>query len=98
MIKQSGAYQGALHRVQNDQMVIDALGTPLEEGLFMSGNINVSGPSGQASISFPVKGPKGTGNVICEATKTHDVWNYTYLAVDLKETGNRIVLIGGEGM
>ena len=63
MMKSSGAFEGAMTRADAHPVVQQKLGTPLEEGWFISGNINVNGPSGHADLSIPVTGPKGSGTL-----------------------------------
>jgi hypothetical protein len=57
MLKSSDAYQGALARARADPAVVMALGSPIEEGWFVMGNINISGSSGEADLAIPVSGP-----------------------------------------
>jgi Cytochrome oxidase complex assembly protein 1 len=38
--------------------VIEALGSPIKEGFFVSGNTNVNGASGEANLSIPISGPR----------------------------------------
>src|SRR6185295_10017800 len=56
-IRHSGAYELALQRVRASPAVREALGQPIEEGWWVTGSVNVTGPSGTASLSFPVSGP-----------------------------------------
>jgi len=86
-----------LAKVKASPAVQEALGTPIEEGTFVSGNINVSGPSGQANISIPVSGPKGKGTVIVVAAKSGGQWSFSKLAVDIKHMGKQIDLLGPQG-
>ena len=96
MMKSSGAYQIALDRVKQDGAVIERLGEPIEPGWYVTGSFQTSGTSGNAAIEFPVRGPQGKGTVTAEATKHRGQWQLDYLAVEIKETGEHIVLVGGE--
>ena len=91
-IKSSPVYEEALRVATTHEEVRTRLGTPITEGFLVMGNINVSGPSGQANLSFPIKGPQGKAQVIVDATKVHNVWQFNFLAVDIASTGERIIL------
>lgn len=80
-IKSTDAYRGARARVENDPRVIEALGSPVEAGWWMSGNVHVENRRGFADFSFPVHGPKGSATVHAVATKENDRWNYSELTV-----------------
>ena len=60
VIKESGAYQDSLAQAQTDARVVAALGTPIEPGFFVMGNIEVNGPAGTADLSYSISGPNGT--------------------------------------
>ena len=92
MIKSSDAYAGALERARSHPQVIEALGTPIEEGLLTTGSINVSGPSGNADLAIPVSGPKAEGTLYVTATKEAGVWNYQVLQLHVRG-GERIDLL-----
>ncbi|MNC89987.1 Cytochrome oxidase complex assembly protein 1 [compost metagenome] len=93
MIKSSDAYQEALSRAKASPAVISALGSPVKEGFYVSGSINVSGPSGDAKLAIPVSGPKGEGTIYLEARKSADVWSYSVLVVRVTQTRQRIDLL-----
>jgi Cytochrome oxidase complex assembly protein 1 len=80
-IKSTDAYRGARARVESDPRVIEALGSPVEAGWWMSGNVRVENRRGSADFSFPVHGPKGRADVHVVATKEADRWNYSELTV-----------------
>ena len=54
MIKSSEAYKLALQRAQASPAASAALGTPIREGWFTLGNIEVNGPTGQANLQIPL--------------------------------------------
>lgn len=84
-MKSSDVYKQALARAQNNPRVIAALGSPVTAGFFVTGSVNVSGGTGNAEISFPIRGPKGKGNVHGVATRDSSGWHFTELMV---VTGN----------
>lgn len=94
-IRSSGAYEQALADVRESPRMQEALGTPIEPGWWVSGSVDVSGPSGEAGISFPVSGPEGEATVYVEASRRAGRWILTLLEAEL-EGGERIDLLGEE--
>ena len=93
MIKSSGVYKDALAMAKTHPAVVEALGTPIEEGFFVMGNINVSGPTGHADLAIPISGPKGKGTIYAKASKHAGQWTFSNLTVQIKATNERIDLI-----
>ncbi len=93
MMKSSDAYQHAVTKAKASPAVQQALGSPIEEGLFIMGNINVSGSSGQADLSIPVSGPDGEGRLYVVASKSAGRWRFSTLIVEIGETKQRINLL-----
>jgi hypothetical protein len=94
-LKSSDVAQTAIARAKANPEVISALGTPIDTGMFVSGNINVSGGSGQADLSIPISGPKGAGTIYAVAVKTGGAWEFSTLTVQIKSTGEKIDLRAG---
>ena len=61
--------------------------------MFLSGNINVNGPSGEAKIEIPIHGPKAKGTIYVEATKSAGKWNYSLMQVAVEGEDTRIDLL-----
>jgi hypothetical protein len=91
-MKQSDAYKMAVARAKADPRVTSALGTPIEEGWYLSGNTNVNGSSGDADLSIPISGPKGKGTIYAVATKSGGQWSYSKLQVKIDSSGETIDL------
>ena len=91
-MKSSDAYKIAVTRAKNDERVVRAIGKPMSEGLFISGNTNVSGGSGQADLAIPISGPKGKAKIYAVATKSEGEWVYSKLVVRVESTGETIDL------
>jgi len=96
VMKSSDAYKDAVARARASAAVTTALGTPLEEGFFVSGEVNVRNGSGQADLEIPISGPKGSGVIHAVGVKTGGKWDYTTLEVEVKQTGARINLLANE--
>lgn len=89
----SDVYREALARAKASPGVVRSLGEPLREGLFVSGSIQVTGPSGNAELAIPLSGPRGKGTIYLEARKSAGRWNYSRLLVEVTATGERIDLL-----
>jgi hypothetical protein len=92
-VKSSEVYKDALARAKTYPAVIEALGSPVTEGLLLSGNTKVNGASGEANLSIPVSGPKGKGTIYVAATKSLGRWNYSGLVLEIARTHQRIDLL-----
>jgi len=92
-IRSSDVYVTAMDRVRHDPAVVSALGTPFREGMLVTGNIHVSGPTGLAELEIPVSGPKASATVYVEATKQLGEWRFDHLIVQLDATHRRLDLL-----
>jgi hypothetical protein len=93
MMKSSDVYKGAFAFAGSDPVVQSAIGTPLEQGFFVSGTINISGPSGNADLAIPISGPDGKATIYAVAEKTAGQWAYSTLVVEVEDTGQIIDLL-----
>jgi hypothetical protein len=55
VMKSSDAYKDAVAKARAHPAVQESIGTPIEEGLVVTGNIHVSGSSGNADLSIPYR-------------------------------------------
>lgn len=93
IMKSTDVYKDALAQVRADPAVIEALGSPIKDGMILSGSTNVNGASGKADLAIPISGPKGKGTIYVVAEKSAGLWNYSILAVEISETKKRIDLL-----
>ena len=93
ILKSSEVYRVALDAARSEPAVEMALGTPIEEGLFVMGNINISGSSGNADLAIPISGPVDQGTIYAIAEKSAGQWAFSVLEVEIKTTGERIGLL-----
>jgi hypothetical protein len=82
-------------RAQSSPLVVQSLGSPIKEGWFVSGSINVTTDSGDADLSVPISGPKGAGRVYATAHKSAGVWSYSAMQVLVDGSSDRIDLLSG---
>lgn len=80
-VRHSDAYETALARATHDARVQAALGTPLESGWFVTGNLSTNGNSGGANLRFTLLGAKQEGSVHVVGTREANDWHYTTLTV-----------------
>jgi hypothetical protein len=92
MFKSSEPYQHAVAEARQAPAVVAALGEPIAEGRFTSGNMEESGASGKASLAIPVSGPKGEATIFVEASKSTGQWRYEHVVVELSSNHQRIEL------
>lgn len=95
-MRSSGAYAEALERARVDCEVQEALGAPVEPGWFVSGSVHVTGPSGEADLAIPLRGPQGSGKLYSTATKAAGRWSFEILEVETPGREDRIDLLAGE--
>ena len=81
-MKRTDFYKGALNRAQNDPRVVAALGSPVEGGWWIKGNINRDTQhGGNAEMTFPISGPKAHATEHVIATYDGDKWVFERLTV-----------------
>jgi len=83
-IKSSDAYKQAVARARANPTVVEELGTPIAEGYFVSGSINVQNDSGNADLQIPISGPKGKAVIHAVAVKSAGQWEYSRLTVAIE--------------
>jgi len=95
-IQKSEPAQEALRRVQASQALVEALGTPIEPGWYITGSTKTSGKTGHAELSMPISGPKGKGTLVLKATLSGGpYWEFSRLYVELEDQ-RRFDLLRGE--
>ena len=92
-MRTTDAYQIAMSKARQHPAVIDAIGEPIEVGWFVSGNISVSGTSGEADLSVPLNGPQGSGTLYIVADKVAGEWIFERMEVALADSMERVNLL-----
>lgn len=93
LLKSSEPYQHAVAVASSNPDVVRELGAPVSPGWYVSGNINVSGTSGDANLAIPLKGSLHRGTVYVVAKKTDGVWTYTKLRMLVEGQDSPIELL-----
>lgn len=86
-IKKSTPYEETLALVQSHPQAIEVMGEPIKAGSWFSGNISINNGVGEASMSIPLSGPKGSGTMHVDANKPagSQSWNYTRRELQLED-------------
>ncbi|HLW63871.1 MAG TPA: cytochrome c oxidase assembly factor Coa1 family protein [Gemmataceae bacterium] len=96
IIKTSQPYTDAVNKAKADPAVQAALGNPVEAGWMMNGSVNQTNnngvKSGDADLTVPLTGPKGSGNVHVVGKVVNNNWEYSKLEVTIDGTGQKIDL------
>ena len=92
MFRSSYPYQEALARARANPAVVAQLGEPIQPGALVTGNINLSGNSGDADLKIPVSGPKGQGSLYVIGRKRAGEWSFHQL-VFVSDAGTRVDLL-----
>jgi hypothetical protein len=90
-LKGSDAYQMTVRALNSDSEAVQILGQPISTGI-PGGSIHVSGPNGEASLSFSAEGPKGNGTVYVKATKSLGQWKIDEAVLEDSKGGQRVDL------
>src|SRR6266849_6247005 len=85
-LKSTDIYKDAVAKAKANPAVIEALGSPIEEGMFVSGNTSATGASGESNLSIPISGPKGKGTIYLVAKKVAGEWKPSVLVVEIEKT------------
>ncbi len=95
-MKSSDVYKQAVSRAKSNPVVVEKLGTPIEEGFFVTGNIDASPGRGEAKLTIPISGPKGSATIYADATKRGADWEFAVLEVVIEGEAQKIDLLEGE--
>jgi hypothetical protein len=92
-MRSSDAYQLALAAAKREPSVAAVLGAPVRAGWFTTGQINVSGSSGEANLEIPISGPRGAGTIAVCANKSAGKWSFSSLNVRISGRSTPIDLL-----
>ena len=93
MMKESTPYMESYETATTNSYVIENLGEPIEQSGLLQGNISITNNTGEANISIPLEGSKGTGTIYVIANKYNGTWSYTKMSVYLDSTKETIDLL-----
>lgn len=96
VFRHTDVFREALARAEANPQVRTELGEPIREGWWVLGRIKMTGPSGYANLSIPLKGSRKDGTLYAVAHKSTGIWTYTTLEVAVEGRPGRISLLVGE--
>jgi hypothetical protein len=97
MFRHTDVFREALARAEASPQVRAELGEPIREGWWVMGRVKMTGPSGYANLSIPLKGSRKDGTLYAVAHKSAGIWKYDTLEVAVEGQPGRISLVVGEG-
>lgn len=93
MVSDSDTYQVAMEQAQNNQMVIDLLGEPIEKNGMTSANIQWNNGTKTSELGIPIKGPEGKAIIYVEGIARGEKWEYQVMEVYIADTDTTIDLL-----
>jgi hypothetical protein len=91
MFRRSEIYQMGLREAGHSDCVARKVGLPLTPGRMSSGELSESTTGGDATLSIPVRGPKGEGSIVVLGTKDGGSWTITSLALVRGDVEDKIL-------
>ena len=83
-IKSSEVYQLSLTKAQTAGPVAEYIGQPFRQGWLVSGSLSEAvGGTGEAVLSIPISGPKGSGRLHVEARRQAGSWSFRALQLEV---------------
>lgn len=92
LMKSSEPYKHAVDLVMHDPEAVSALGAPVQPRWLVTGSIRLSGASGFADLTIPIRGQIQQGTVYVLARKFAGEWRYEKIILVLDD-GRRIELL-----
>lgn len=93
-LRSSEVYAQSMSILHSNPEAVQMLGSPVEAGKAVNGEINVSNGSGDAELSIPVSGSISKGELQSRGLRTEGQWSLTLLEL-VMENGERINLLVG---
>lgn len=84
-MKSSEPYKKTVAYIHENQVIQEKLGSPLHEGFFVSGMLEIKKDSGKAKLSIPTSGPKGSGVVYASLEKKDGDWRFYSLIFHIND-------------
>ncbi|MNT77742.1 Cytochrome oxidase complex assembly protein 1 [compost metagenome] len=78
--------------VQNNTLVVEKLGSPIETDGMVSGNVTSTNDVRTCDVQVPIKGPKGKGTLFVVGEK-RGKWKYSEMSVYIENTDEKIDLL-----
>ena len=92
-IRQSPPAQLALAQARSSTAASDVLGSPLRQGLLVTGMVERIHSGQYADLRMRVYGPKGQGVLYANAAKMNGIWQLTSLDLAVEGRAGRLNLL-----
>jgi len=92
VLKDSEAYKESMIAVENNKLVVEKLGSPVETDGMVSGTVTSHNEVPTCDVQVPLKGPKGKGTLFIVGEK-RGTWKYSEMSVYIKNTDEKIDLL-----
>ena len=92
VLKDSEAYKESMIAVENNKLVVEKLGSPVETDGMVSGTVTSHNEFRTCDVQVPLKGPKGKGTLFIVGEK-RGTWKYSEMSVYIKNTNEKIDLL-----
>jgi hypothetical protein len=84
-LEESQPYEYALEKINQDEVLTQQLGSPIEKDGMIQGSYNYNNGDKTADMRIPISGPNGSGTLIVQATGEDDNWTYNVIRVEIKD-------------
>lgn len=92
-MRSTWAYQEGMELASTHPDVAAGLGEPITSGWFITGSINLSGASGNADLSIPLRGSQSHGTLHVVASRHEGEWTMRRARVEIEDQADPIDLI-----
>ncbi|KAF2341391.1 cytochrome c oxidase assembly factor Coa1 family protein [Flavobacterium tistrianum] len=92
VLKDSEAYKESMLAVENNKLVVEKLGSPVETDGMVSGTVTSNNNVRTCDVQVPLKGPKGKGTLFIVGEK-RGKWKYSEMSVYIENTNEKIDLL-----
>ena len=85
VMEDSQPYEYAIELINQDEELMNILGSPIEKDGVIQGNINWINGDKSAKMVIPISGSKGNGSLFIDASGKADEWIYHEIRVEVNE-------------
>jgi hypothetical protein len=93
VMKNSDVYVHSLTLAKENEKVTSLIGKSIDADGMTTGNISTTNDSGEADLTYSVKGTKGKGSIHVIAHKENNVWNYELIEFNADGSNQKINLL-----
>lgn len=89
-------YENALNKVREHEEASEFLGTPIETGFLVEGEVRYSNNGNSVKMAIPIKGSKIKARMDVEANKVNGEWVYKLIRIRTKKPKAQIDVLKTE--